>query len=110
MMMLEQWKLLWLYRNIAKGNVIASPGKKQVKELMAEFKTEYSCMLLIQNLVHMFLDEGLASEIGPLEDKDSVGAIGTLEFFKGCILESLPNSLKHLTLDTNAMFRCKEKF
>lgn len=55
-------------------------------------------MLIIQNLVHMFLDEGLASEIGSIEDKDSVGALGTLEF-KGWVVESLPNSLKHLNLD-----------
>uniref|UniRef100_K4B2J5 Uncharacterized protein n=1 Tax=Solanum lycopersicum TaxID=4081 RepID=K4B2J5_SOLLC len=52
----------------------------------------------VENLVHMFLDEGLASEIGSIEDKDSVGALGTLEF-KGWVVESLPNSLKHLNLD-----------
>ncbi|KAK4739853.1 hypothetical protein R3W88_003550 [Solanum pinnatisectum] len=33
----------------------------------------------------------LASEIGSIEDKDSVGAVGTLEIFKGWVIESLSN-------------------
>ncbi|XP_015061041.1 rDNA transcriptional regulator pol5 [Solanum pennellii] len=96
---------------------------KTVKELMAEFKTESGCMLLIQNLVDMFLDEARASEetsdqsqttddnseIGSLEDKDSVGTVGTSDFLKGWVVESLPNSLKHLSLDTNARFRVQRE-
>lgn len=96
---------------------------KTVKELMAEFKTESGCMLLIQNLVDMFLDEARASEepsdqsqttddnseIGSLEDKDSIGAVGTSDFLKGWVVESLPNCLKHLTLDTNARFRVQRE-
>ncbi|MCD7451609.1 hypothetical protein HAX54_012871 [Datura stramonium] len=96
---------------------------KTVKELMAEFKTESGCMLLIQNLVDMFLDEARASEepsdqsqttddnseIGSLEDKDSIAAVGTSDFLKGWVVESLPNSLKHLTLDTNARFRVQRE-
>lgn len=96
---------------------------KTVKELMSEFKTESGCMLLIQNLVDMFLDEARASEepadqsqttddnseIGSLEDKDPIGAVGTSDFLKGWVVESLPNSLKHLTLDTNARFRVQRE-
>ncbi|XP_016490689.2 uncharacterized protein LOC107810425 [Nicotiana tabacum] len=96
---------------------------KTVKELMAEFKTESGCMLLIQNLVDVFLDEGHASdehsdqsqttddnsEIGSIDYKDSVGAAATSDFLKGWVVESLPNSLKHLTLDTNARFRVQRE-
>ncbi|XP_059313830.1 rDNA transcriptional regulator pol5 isoform X1 [Lycium ferocissimum] len=96
---------------------------KTVKELMSEFKTESGCMLLIQNLVDMFLDETHASEepsdqsqttddnseIGSLEDKDSIGALGTPDFLKAWVIESLPNCLKHLTLDTNARFRVQRE-
>ncbi|CAN4107855.1 unnamed protein product [Withania somnifera] len=96
---------------------------KTVKELMSEFKTESGCMLLIQNLVDMFLDDARASEepsdqsqttndnseIVSLEDKDSIGAVGTSDFLKGWVVESLPNILKHLTLDTNARFRVQRE-
>ncbi|XP_016539372.2 rDNA transcriptional regulator pol5 [Capsicum annuum] len=96
---------------------------KTVKGLMSEFKTESGCMLLIQNLVDMFLDEARASEepsdqsqttddnseIGSLEDKDSIGAVGTSDFLKRWVVESLTNSLKHLTLDTNAKFRVQRE-
>ncbi|KAK4378537.1 hypothetical protein RND71_000399 [Anisodus tanguticus] len=96
---------------------------KTVKELMSDFKTESGCMLLIHNLVDMFLDETHASEepsdqsqttddnseIGSLEDKDSIGAVGTPVFLKAWVVESLPNCLKHLTLDTNARFRVQRE-
>ncbi|XP_019239741.1 PREDICTED: DNA polymerase V-like [Nicotiana attenuata] len=92
---------------------------KTVKELLAEFKTESGCVLLIQNLVDTFLDKGHASEepldqsqttddnskIGSTEYKDSFRAPGTSDFSKGWVLKSLSNSWKHLPLDANARFR-----
>ncbi|GMP38779.1 hypothetical protein CsSME_00009909 [Camellia sinensis var. sinensis] len=96
---------------------------KTVKDLMAEFKTESGCMLLIQNLMSMFLDEGHASEepsdqsqttddnseIGSVEDKDSVGAMGTSDFLKSWVIDSLPSVLKHLHLDPEAKFQVQKE-
>lgn len=69
---------------------------------MVEFNTESGCMLRIENLVDVFLDEGPATEepsdqsqttndnsdIGSIEDKDSVGSIGTSDFFSKAGLQS----------------------
>ncbi|XP_073123017.1 uncharacterized protein [Henckelia pumila] len=96
---------------------------KTVKDLMADFKTESGCVLFIQNLITMFLDEGNSSdepsdqsqttddnsEIGSIEDKDAVGTLGTSEFLKSWILESLPSVSKHLKLDQNAKFRVQKE-
>ncbi|KAK9044203.1 hypothetical protein V6N11_072519 [Hibiscus sabdariffa] len=96
---------------------------KTVKDLMAEFKTESGCMLFVQNLVILFLDEGHAfeepsdqsqtteenSEIGSIEDKDSVGIGGNADFLKGWVFESLPSVLKHLKLDPEAKFRVQRE-
>ncbi|KZV29182.1 DNA polymerase V [Dorcoceras hygrometricum] len=96
---------------------------KTVKDLMADFKTEFGCVLFIQNLITMFLDEGSASdepsdqsqttddnsEIGSVEDKDAVGTLGTSEFLKSWIVESLPSVPKHLKLDQNAKFRVQKE-
>ncbi|KAE8687709.1 transcription factor GTE7-like [Hibiscus syriacus] len=96
---------------------------KTVKDSMAEFKTETGCMLFVQNLVNLFLDEGHASEepsdqsqttddnseIGSIEDKDSVGILGNADFLKGWVIESLPSVLKHLKLDPEAKFRVQRE-
>uniref|UniRef100_A0A5B6YU56 Putative DNA polymerase V n=1 Tax=Davidia involucrata TaxID=16924 RepID=A0A5B6YU56_DAVIN len=96
---------------------------KTVKDLMAEFKTESGCMLFIQNLMSMFLDEGHASdepsdqsqttddnsEIGSIEDKDSGGTLGTSDFLKSWVVDSLPSVLKHLQLDPEAKFRLQKE-
>lgn len=89
---------------------------KTVKDLMSDFKTESGCILLIESLTTMFLDEGHSSEepsdqsqttddnseIGSIEDKDAAGILGTTEFLKSWIIESLPAVLKHLKLDQDA--------
>ncbi|KAG4164958.1 hypothetical protein ERO13_A13G049500v2 [Gossypium hirsutum] len=96
---------------------------KTVKDLMAEFKTEAGCMLFVQNLINLFLDEGHASEepsdqsqttdenseIGSIEDKDSIGIMGNADFLKGWVIESLPSVLKHLKLDPEAKFRVQKE-
>lgn len=92
---------------------------KTVKDLMAGFKTESGCMLFIQNLTNLFVDEGNASEepsdqsqttddnseIGSVEDKDLVGTTGNSDFLKTWVVESLPSILKYLKLDLEAKFR-----
>ncbi|XVF01463.1 hypothetical protein REPUB_Repub04eG0091400 [Reevesia pubescens] len=96
---------------------------KTVKDLMTEFKTETGCMLFIQNLSNLFLDEGHASEepsdqsqttdenseIGSIEGKDSIGIVGNADFLKGWVIESLPSVLKHLKLDPEAKFRVQKE-
>ncbi|PIN03112.1 putative MYB-binding protein [Handroanthus impetiginosus] len=96
---------------------------KTVKELMADFKTESGCILFIQNLMTMFLDEGHSSEepsdqsqttddnseIGSIEDKDAIGTLGSSEFLKTWVLESLPSVSKHLKLDQDARFRVQKE-
>ncbi|PQQ19747.1 DNA polymerase V [Prunus yedoensis var. nudiflora] len=95
----------------------------QFKDLMADFRTESGCMLFIQNLLNMFVDESHASEepsdqsqttddnseIGSVEDKDSVGTVGNSDFLKTWIVESLPGILKNLKLDTEAKFRVQKE-
>ncbi|KAK2983205.1 hypothetical protein RJ640_018550 [Escallonia rubra] len=96
---------------------------KTVKEFMADFKTESGCMLFIQNLMSMFLDEGHASEepsdqsqttddnseIGSVEDRDPVGTLGTSEHLKNWVIDSLPNVMKQLKLDPEAKFRVQKE-
>ncbi|KAM5548469.1 rDNA transcriptional regulator pol5 [Rosa sericea] len=95
---------------------------KTVKDLMADFRTESGCMLFIQNLLNMFVDESHASdepsdqsittddnsEIGSIEDKDSV-AMGNSDFLKTWIVESLPCILKNLKLEPEAKFRVQKE-
>ena len=99
---------------------------KTVKDLMAEFKTESGCLLFIQNLTSMFVDEGDAgdaseepsdqsqttddnSEIGSAEDKDSVGPLGNSDFLRSWVIDSLPSILKYLKLDPEAKFRVQKE-
>ena len=96
---------------------------KTVKDLMAGFKTESGCMLFIQNLTNLFVDEGNASEepsdqsqttddnseIGSIEDKDLVGTTGNSDFLKTWVVESLPSILKYLKLDLEAKFRVQKE-
>ncbi|XP_018505145.2 rDNA transcriptional regulator pol5-like isoform X1 [Pyrus x bretschneideri] len=95
---------------------------KTVKDLMSDFRTESGCMLFIQNLLNMFLDEKHATEepsdqsqttddnsdIGSVEDKESVGTMGNSDFLKTWIVESLPSILKNLKLDPEAKFRVQK--
>ncbi|XP_011002970.1 PREDICTED: DNA polymerase V-like [Populus euphratica] len=96
---------------------------KTVKALVTEFKTESGCMLFIQNLMNMFVDEGNASEepsdqsqttddnseMGSVEDKDSNGAMANSDFLKTWVVESLPSILKHLKLEPEAKFRVQKE-
>ena len=90
---------------------------------MSQFKTEPGCMLFIQNLMNLFVDEGNASEepsdqsqttdenseIGSIEDKDSPRTNGNSDFLKGWIIESLPSILKYLKLDHEDKFRVQKE-
>ncbi|XP_030459153.2 uncharacterized protein LOC115679650 [Syzygium oleosum] len=92
---------------------------KTVKNLLAEFQTESGCMLFIQSLTNMFVDDGPASEepsdqsqttddnseIGSNEDKDSISAVGNTDSLKIWIVDSVPGILKYLKLDSEAKFR-----
>ncbi|KAL5540329.1 hypothetical protein UlMin_042891 [Ulmus minor] len=91
---------------------------KTIKDLMADFRTESGCTLFIQSLQNMFVDESQSSEepsdqsqttddnseIGSIEDKDSLGIVGNSDFLKTWIIESLPSILKYLKLDLEAKF------
>ncbi|CAN0898649.1 rDNA transcriptional regulator pol5 [Linum grandiflorum] len=95
---------------------------KTVKALLAEFKTESGCLLFIQNLVNLFVDESNASdepsdqsqttddnsEMGSLEDKDS-GVLGNSDSLKSWIVESLPSILKFLKLDPEEKLRVQKE-
>ncbi|KAF5206015.1 Dna polymerase v family [Thalictrum thalictroides] len=94
-----------------------------VKDLMAEFNTGSGCMLFVQNLVSMFVEEGHeaeepsdqsqtmddSSEIGSVEDKDSGGTSGTPDFLKGWVIDSLPRVLKYPKLDMEAKFMVQKE-
>ncbi|KAM7474805.1 hypothetical protein LguiB_022048 [Lonicera macranthoides] len=97
---------------------------KTVKDLMAEFKTESGCMIFIQNLINMFLDESNVSEepsdqsqttddnseIGSIEDKDFMGTAGNSDFLKTWVVDSLPSVLRHLKItDPEAKFRVQKE-
>lgn len=87
---------------------------KTIKDLLAGFTTESGCMLFMQKLTSMFvnednetLDESQTiddiSEIGSVEDKESA------DLLKSWIVESLPTLLKYLTLDPEAKFRVQKE-
>ncbi|GLT70330.1 hypothetical protein SLA2020_424240 [Shorea laevis] len=96
---------------------------KTVKDLMTEFKTETGCMLFIQNLTKMFIDEGQVSEepsdqsqttddnseIGSVEDKYSGVMLGSSDFLKSWVIESLPSILKHLKVDPEANLQLQKE-
>ncbi|CAN1827436.1 Myb-binding protein 1A [Linum perenne] len=95
---------------------------KTVKALLAEFKTESGCLLFIQNLANLFVDESNASdepsdhsqttdensEMGSLEDKDS-GVLGNTDSLKSWIVESLPSILKFLKLVPEEKLRVQKE-
>ncbi|MCL7038169.1 hypothetical protein MKW94_015597 [Papaver nudicaule] len=95
---------------------------KTVIELVREFNTESGCMVFVQNLVSMFVDEGAASEepsdqsqttddnsdIGSIEDRDAA-IMGDQDSLKSWVIDSLPRVLKDLTLDTEAKFRVQKE-
>lgn len=96
---------------------------KTVKNLMSEFKTDSGCTLFIQNLISMFLDEGQASEepsdqsqttddnseIGSIEDKDSIGPAGFNDFLKSWVVDSLQCVLKHSKLEPESRFEVQKE-
>ncbi|CAA0807383.1 DNA polymerase V family [Striga hermonthica] len=111
-----------LQRN-SNGKFDCITRSKTVKDLMSDFKTESGCMLFVENLMSMFLDEGHSSEepsdqsqttddnseIGSIEDKDAVGAQGSSEFLKTWVIESLPSVPKHLKLDQDSRFHVQKE-
>ncbi|XP_068497145.1 rDNA transcriptional regulator pol5 [Phaseolus vulgaris] len=96
---------------------------KHVKDFMSQFKTEPGCMLFVQNLINLFVDEGNAveepsdqsqttdenSEIGSIEDKDSPRTNGNSDSLKSWVIESLPSILKFLKLDDEEKFRVQKE-
>ncbi|CAI9104153.1 OLC1v1002776C1 [Oldenlandia corymbosa var. corymbosa] len=96
---------------------------KVVKDLMAGFESESGCLLFVQELMHMFLDERNPSEepsdqsqttddnseIGSVEDKESVGVTGSSEFLKSWVIDSLPSVSKLSKLDSEARFRVQKE-
>ncbi|KAL6545842.1 hypothetical protein OROGR_009716 [Orobanche gracilis] len=96
---------------------------KTVKDLMSDFENESGCIIFVQSLMAMFLDEEHSSEepsdqsqttddnseIGSIEDRDTVGPLGTSEFLKSWVIESLPSVPKHLKLDQDARFRVQKE-
>ncbi|MED6168886.1 hypothetical protein PIB30_015944 [Stylosanthes scabra] len=96
---------------------------KAVKDFMSHFKTEAGCILFIQNLMNLFVDEGNASEepsdqsqttdenseIGSVDDKDSPRTNGNSDFLKSWIIESLLSILKHLKLGHEEKFRVQKE-
>lgn len=96
---------------------------KAVQNMMSEFKTETGCILFIQNLMNIFVDESQTSEepsdqsqttddnseVGSVEDKDSIGTMGNSDFLRTWIIESLPCMLKHLKLEPEAKFRVQKE-
>ncbi|KAI3931159.1 hypothetical protein MKX01_029349 [Papaver californicum] len=95
---------------------------KTVKDLVGEFNSESGCMVFVQNLVSMFVDEGEASEepsdqsqttddnsdMGSIEDRDS-SLMGDQDSLKSWVVDSLPRVIKDLTLDTEAKFRVRKE-
>ncbi|KAL5999305.1 hypothetical protein ACLOJK_040756 [Asimina triloba] len=94
-----------------------------VKSLVADFKTGSGCLLFVQSLMSMFVDEGSLqdepsdqsqttdenSEMGSLEDKDSGGTSGTSDFLKNWVIDSLPRVLKNSRLDVDAKSRVQKE-
>ncbi|KAL8159806.1 hypothetical protein V2J09_001343 [Rumex salicifolius] len=107
----------------SKGKFDCITKTKTVRELMASFTTESGCMLFIQKLTTMFVDEdhvsdepsvqsqttGENSEIGLVDEKESTGMSGGSDLLKSWIIESLPSILKHLHLDPEAKFRVEQE-
>ncbi|KAK4756143.1 hypothetical protein SAY87_006270 [Trapa incisa] len=93
---------------------------KTVKNLVMDFQTESGAMLFIQSLTNMFVDDGPTSEEPSdqsqttdenldisTEDKDS--SAGSSDFLKCWIVESIPNVLKNMKLDSEAKFRVQKE-
>ncbi|RZC57897.1 hypothetical protein C5167_005198 [Papaver somniferum] len=95
---------------------------RTVKDLVGEFNSESGCMVFVQNLVSMFVDEGAASEepsdqsqttddnsdMGSIEDRDSA-LMGDQDSLKSWVIDSLPRVIKDLTLDMEAKFRVRKE-
>ncbi|RDX84469.1 pol5, partial [Mucuna pruriens] len=96
---------------------------KYVKDFMSQIKTVPGCMLFIQNLMNLFVDEGNPleepsdqsqttdenSEIGSVEDKDSPRTNGNSDFLKSWVIESLPSILKFLKVDNEEKYRIQKE-
>ncbi|KAK9134200.1 hypothetical protein Syun_013530 [Stephania yunnanensis] len=96
---------------------------KTVRDLLGSFNTEKGCMLFVQNLVDMFLDEGNEvdepsdqsqttdenSEMGLVEDKDSASAMGSHDILNSWVIDSLIHVLKNMKLNQEAEFRVQKQ-
>ncbi|KAM0933020.1 putative DNA-directed DNA polymerase [Dioscorea sansibarensis] len=86
-----------------------------VKELVLKFKTGSGCLLFVQNLMSLFVDEGALtdepsdqsqttdenSELGTLED-ESPAVSEDADFLKKWVIDTMPRVLKNLRLNSNA--------
>lgn len=96
---------------------------KTIKNLMAGFSTESGCMLFMQRLTSMFVDEDHASdepsdqsqttdenaETNSIEEKESAEKSTFADLLKSWIVESLPSLLKYLTLNPEAKLRVQKE-
>lgn len=96
---------------------------KTIKDFMTDFGTESGCILFVQNLQDMFVDESHPteepsdqsqttddnSEMGSNEDKDPSGALENPDFLKTWIVESLPSILKCSKLEPDSKFRIQKE-
>ncbi|KAL2936701.1 rDNA transcriptional regulator pol5 [Bienertia sinuspersici] len=96
---------------------------KTIKDLIAGFTTESGCMLFLQNLTSMFVNEDHDSdepsdqsqttdensEIGLAEDEESADKSSNSDLLKSWIVESLPSLPKYLTLDPEAKLRVQKE-
>ncbi|KAL9231928.1 hypothetical protein vseg_007086 [Gypsophila vaccaria] len=96
---------------------------KTVKDLMAGFTTESGCMLFMQKLTSIFIDEDPISDESSDpnstmdEDSEMVLAQGNMpvesssksDILKGWVVESLPGLLKYLTLDLEAKLKVQKE-
>ncbi|KAJ8768977.1 hypothetical protein K2173_023972 [Erythroxylum novogranatense] len=111
---MRQVALVVVLQKHSNGKFNCITRTKTVKSLLAEVSTESGCMLYIQDqMINEPSDQSQTtddnSEIGLIEDKGSVGAIGNSDFLKTWIVESFPSILKYLNLDPEAKFRVRKE-
>ncbi|KAI3913610.1 hypothetical protein MKW92_038254 [Papaver armeniacum] len=81
---------------------------RTVKDLVGEFNSESGCMVFVQNLVSMFVDEGAASE-EPSDQSQTTDDNSDMDSLKSWVIDSLPRVIKDLTLDMEAKFRVRKE-
>ncbi|KAJ8465662.1 hypothetical protein OPV22_028214 [Ensete ventricosum] len=86
-----------------------------VKILVAKFNTVPGCLLFVQDLISLFVDEGPItdepsdqsqttdenSDLGSSEDKETL-APGNIDSLKNWVIDTMPRVLKNLKLDSDA--------